>query len=57
VANINTAGVIGEYNNKDRTANLNNKAPYIRLKAIFGEYIYIKGGLFLFGREGFIRRA
>jgi hypothetical protein len=55
VASINTAGVTGEYNNEEGTANSNGKAPRIRLKVAFKEGVYARGGSFLPGREGSIR--
>jgi hypothetical protein len=48
-------GIIGEYNNKKGAINLNGKAPRVKLKVAFKEGVYAKGGLFMPGREGFIR--
>jgi D-aminopeptidase len=54
VASINV-GVISEYNNKEGAANLNSKAPRIKLKVAFKESVYAKGGSFIPRREEFIR--
>ena len=57
MASINIAGVRGEYNNKEGTANLDNRAPCIRLEVVFREGIYTRGGSFIPGQEGFVRGA
>jgi len=57
VASINIVGITGEYNNEDRTTNLDSRAPRVGLKAVFREGVYTRGGLFLLGREGFMRGA
>jgi hypothetical protein len=47
VASINTAGVISEYNNKEGTTNSDSRAPCVEPKAVFGEGVYTRGGLFM----------
>ncbi len=54
MASINI-GVIGEYNNKEGAANSDSRALRVRLEVVFKEGVYTKGGLFMPGREGFIR--
>jgi hypothetical protein len=56
VANINIS-VAREYNNKERAINLNSKALCVKLEVVFKEGVYAKGGLFMPGREGFIKGA
>jgi hypothetical protein len=57
VASINIVGIIGEYNNKEGTANLDSRAPRVRPEAAFKEGVYTRGGLFMPGWKGFIRGA
>jgi hypothetical protein len=57
VAGIDMAGVTGEYDNKEGTANSDSRAPYVGPEAAFGEGIYTGGGSFMPGWEGFIRGA
>jgi hypothetical protein len=56
VAGINI-GVVGEYNNKEGATNSDSRAPCIGPKVVFREGVYAGGGLFMPGREGFIRGA
>jgi hypothetical protein len=57
IASINTAGVAGEYDNEEGTANSDSRAPRVGLEAVFREGVYARGGSFLPGREGFMRGA
>jgi len=56
VAGINV-GVTGEYNNKEGATNSDSRAPRFGPKVVFGEGVYTRGGLFMPGREGFVRGA
>lgn len=44
VASIDTAGVAGEYDDKEGTANSDGRAPHVGLEVAFGEGVYTRGG-------------
>jgi hypothetical protein len=57
VAGIDTAGVAGEYDDEEGTANSDGRAPRVGPEAAFGEGVYAGGGSFMPGWEGFVRGA